>query len=144
MILGEKLWEGKGKTLAMTVKDVGLEGARLEFTWVAKLIGAGKAKGYDVTLTVTGSKTADFLGAGPTTGQGVFFTKDGDMVMIKSSGYGTPQHGKGKSVEIWSFIAAAQNLNWLNNTVAMVLIKGDDQWKEFSVKVSEWNTQQED
>lgn len=143
VILAEKLWEGKGKTLAMSVKEVSLEGAHIEFTWTAKLTGAGKAKGYDVNITVTGSKTADFLGAGPTTGQGVFFTRDGDMVMVKSSGYGIPQKGKGKSVEVWSFIAAAQNLNWLNNIAAMVLITGDDQWKEFNIKVSEWNTQQE-
>ena len=63
--------------------------------------------------------------------------------MVKSfSGYGRPRLGHGKSIEIWSFIAVAQNLNWLNSTVALVTIEGNDQWKEFDVTINEWNTTQ--
>ena len=126
----------KGKTLTMAVKNVSVDGATLEYTWMAKL------KGLDIALTFTGTKVADSLGAGATVGQGVFFTKEGDMVMVKSFGYGRPKQGQGKSIEIWSFIAVSQNLNWLNSTITVVTIEGDDQWKEFDVTINEWNTPQ--
>ncbi len=140
MLLGEKLWEGTGKTQTMTTKDTNPNGATFEYTWIAKLKGMGKAKTIDITLSFTGTKTADFFGAGPTTGDGVFFTKDGNMVAVKSSGYGKPQSGKGKSIEIWSFTATAQALSWLNSTIAIVTIQGDDQWKQFNLTISEWNS----
>ncbi len=139
MFLGNKLWDGNGKTLSMSVKNSSLNDNLFEFTWVAKLNGVGKAAGLNVTLYFTATKTADFVGAGPTVGQGAFFTKEGNMVSVKSSGYGRPAAGHGRAVEIWSFSAQADSLKWLNKTVALVIIEGDDQWKDFKVTVTEWD-----
>ncbi len=136
MFLAEKLWEGSGKTLSMVVKDVGVEGPKIEFNWTGKLKGVGKAAGIDVTISFTGLKVADGLGGGPTSGQGIFFTKKGYGVAVKSSGYGRPNSGRGKSIEIWSFAASTQDLAWLNTTAALVTIEGDDRWKEFTIEIT--------
>lgn len=139
MAIGEKLWEGSGKTQVMTVQDVNADGVTVEFTWSGDLKGVGKAKGVDGTIVFTGRKLATIVGPGKgsTKGQGIFFAKGG-MVAIKGSGYGNPKWESSKSVEIWSFIAASRKLNWLNDTVALVTQEGDPSWKEFKITISEW------
>ncbi len=137
--IGEKLWEGSGKTQVMTVQDVSADGVTVEFTWSGELKGVGKAKGVDGTITFTGRKLATISGPGKgsTKGQGIFFAKGG-LVAIKSTGYGNPKWENTKSVEIWNFITASHKLNWLNDTVAIVTQEGDPSWKEFAVTISEW------
>ncbi len=44
MVLGEKLWEGKAKTMIMTIKGINMEGVMYEFTWAADVKGSGKAR----------------------------------------------------------------------------------------------------
>lgn len=123
----------------MTVKEKNVNGATFEFTWASKLKGFGKAQALNVGLFFTASKTADFYGAGPTVGQGAFFTKKGQMVTVQSSGYGKPYAGKGRAIEIWCFSTQAEELQWLNSVVAVVSIEGDDKWSEFTLIVNEWN-----
>ena len=141
MVIGEKLWEGKGKTQVMTVEDITAEGATLCYTWTADLKGTGKAAGMDGTITFTGTKISPLSGGGSgnTKGQGIFFTEQGgDMAVIKSTGYGNPRWKKTKSVEIWNFMTASKKLNWLNSLVAIVTQEGDSAWKEFIVTLNEW------
>lgn len=141
MFSGDTLWEGKGKTHSMIVKEARENGGTLEFTYSATLTGHGKAEGLNVTLTFTGSKIANLLGAGSTTGQGVFFSKEGNMVSVKSVGYGKPRRGRARSIEIWTFNASTEKLKWLNNIVATVSIDGDDQWKNFTLTINEWDSE---
>ena len=54
MVIGEKLWEGKGKGGAGFIKSVGMEGVTSMYTWTAQMKGMGKAKGVDCNLNVTG------------------------------------------------------------------------------------------
>ena len=54
MAIGEKLWEGKGKSGAGFIKSVGMEGVTSIYTWTAQMKGMGKAKGVDCNLNVTG------------------------------------------------------------------------------------------
>ncbi len=54
MAIGEKLWEGKGKSGASFIKSVGMEGVTSMYTWTAQMKGMGKAKGVDCNLNVTG------------------------------------------------------------------------------------------
>jgi hypothetical protein len=75
VFFGDNLWEGKGKTHSLIVKEARENGGTLEFNYSANLTGHGKAEGLNVTLTFTGLKTANSLGAGPTTGQAYFFLK---------------------------------------------------------------------
>ncbi len=139
MGIGSKLWEGKGKTQIMIVKDVNAEGATVEFTWNGELTGIGQAKGIDGIIVFTGRKIAPLtgLGKGTTTGQGLFFTGK-DMVAVKSSGYGNPKWKKIKSVELWNFVTSSQKLSWINDVIAVVTQEGDPAWKEFTVSINEW------
>ncbi len=139
MGIGEKLWEGNGKTQVMTVQDVNADGVTVEFTWSGDIVGEGKAKGVDGTVVFTGRKLATISGPGKgsTKGQGILFAKGG-LVAIKSTGYGNPKWENTKSVEIWNFITASHKLNWLNDTVAIVTQEGDPSWKEFKVTIREW------
>ena len=54
MAIGEKLWEGKGKSGASFIKSVGMDGVTSVYTWTAQMKGMGKAKGVDCNLNVTG------------------------------------------------------------------------------------------
>ncbi len=139
MGIGEKLWEGNGKTQTMTVQDVTADGIKVEFTWEGDLTGVGKAKDVNGTVIFTGRKLATLKGPGKgsTIGNGILFVKGG-MVAIKSTGYGNPKWDKNTSVEIWSFIAKSRKLSWLNDTVAIVTQEGDPSWKEFKVTINEW------
>ncbi len=139
MGIGDKLWEGHGKTQVMTVQNVSADGVTVEFTWYGDIKGVGKAKGVDGTVVFTSRKLASLVGPGKgsTIGQGILFARGG-MVAIKSTGYGNPKWEDIKSVEIWNFIAASKKLHWLNDTVAIVTTEGDPSWKEFQITISEW------
>ena len=122
MVIGEKLWEGTGKTQIMIVQNVNADGVTIEFTWNGDIKGVAPIAGP---------------GKGSTTGQGILFAVGG-LVAIKSTGYGNPKWEDTKSVEIWNFITASHKLSWLNDTVAIVTQEGDPSWKEFKVTISEW------
>lgn len=138
MVLGEKIWEGKAKTLGTAIRAVGADGVTLEYTWTGQLKGAGRAKGADAGLTFTGTVLMGPTGAGPSHGQGILNAMTGDMVIIKGSGYGWNEAGKGKGGGIWSFMAMSPKLNWINNVVAIITQEGDPQWMEFDVAIHEW------
>jgi hypothetical protein len=60
MVIGEKLWEGKGKSGASFIKSIDMSGVTSMYTWTAQMKGMGKAKGIDCSLNVTGvSMTPD-------------------------------------------------------------------------------------
>jgi hypothetical protein len=44
MVLGEKLWEGKGKYGTLAIKGVGPEGTKMEGTISFPIKGVGRAK----------------------------------------------------------------------------------------------------
>ena len=138
MAIGEKLWEGKAKTMGMAIKGATAEGVMLEYTWSAQLKGMGKAKGVDGQVMFTGNTVISPTGGGGTIGTGIFTTMTGDMAVIKGTGYGKPETGKGKGVGIWSFMTMSPNLSWMNTTVALTTQEGDAQWMEFDVVVWEW------
>ena len=138
MVIGEKLWEGKAKTMGMSIKGANADGVMLEYTWMAQLKGMGKAMGVDGQVLFTGNTMISPTGGGTTMGTGMFTTMTGDMAVIKGSGYGKPEMGKGKGLGIWSFMTMSQKLNWMNMTVALTTQEGDAQWSEFDVVVWEW------
>jgi hypothetical protein len=138
MVIGEKLWEGKAKTMGMAIKGANADGVMLEYTWMAQLKGMGKAQGVDGQVIFTGNTIISPTGGGNTMGTGLFTTMTGDMAVIKGSGYGKPEAGKGKGLGIWSFMTMSQKLNWMNMTVTLTTQEGDAQWMEFDVVVWEW------
>lgn len=138
MVLGEKLWEGKGKTTGTTIKAVGADGVTLEYTWTAQLKGMGKAKGADAAVTFSAIVLMGPSGSGLSRGQGILNTMTGDMVAIKGAGHGKNEAGKSKGVGLWSFMTMSAKLGWLNNVVAIITQEGDPQWMEFDMAIHEW------
>jgi hypothetical protein len=58
MVLGEKLWEGKGKSAGSGfIKSIDMEGVTSVYTWTAQVKGVGRAKELDVNFNVTGMST---------------------------------------------------------------------------------------
>jgi hypothetical protein len=44
MAIGEKLWEGKAKTMGMTIKGAHADGVMIEYTWMHSLKVRAKQK----------------------------------------------------------------------------------------------------
>src|SRR5271157_5359523 len=120
MAIGEKLWEGKGKSQTTTIKAVEADGVVIMATWTAQLKGMGKAKGMDGQVTFSGKIKMGPNGAGVSMGQGIFATMTGDMAVVKGYGYGKPVMDKAKSVGIWTFMSMSPKLAWVNDTLALV------------------------
>lgn len=138
MVIGEKLWEGKAKTMGMAIKGANADGVSMEYTWMAQVKGMGKAKGMDGNILFTGMTTISPTGGGGSSGTGLLTTMTGDMAVIKGSGYGKPEGGKGKGVALWNFMTMSQKLAWINMTVAISTQEGDPMWQEFDLVVWEW------
>src|SRR5208283_5687721 len=83
MVIGEKLWEGKGKSGAGFIKSVGMDGVVSIFTFTAQMMGMGKAKGVDCNLNVTGKSMMPPKGIGWSKDQGMLITITGDIGKVK-------------------------------------------------------------
>ena len=127
MAIGEKLWEGPGKSQTTIIKSVEGDGVYIMATWTTLLKGMGKAKGVDGQVTFSGKIKMGPNGAGISMGQGIFRTMTGDMAMVKGYGYGKPVKDKAKSVGIWTFMSMSPKLAWVNDTLALVTLEGDPQ-----------------
>ena len=54
MVLGQKLFEGKGKSGAGFIKSVGMDGVSQIYSWTAQVKGVGgQAKGLECFIAVT-------------------------------------------------------------------------------------------
>jgi len=140
MVIGEKLWEGKGKSGASFIKSVGMEGVTSMYTWTAQMKGMGKAMGVDANLNVTGFSMTPPKGLGSSKDQGMLMTMMGDMAVLK--GYDLMKMTMGRnptSVGLWSFMTMSEKLAWLNETIALVTFEAlDPMWMEISVTIWEW------
>ena len=94
MVIGEKLWEGKAKTMSTAVKRTHANGVKLEYTWMVQLKGMAKAKGFDGQVLFTGNIVISPTGEAGTLGTGLFTIMTGDMAVFKGSGYGRPEETK--------------------------------------------------
>lgn len=138
MAIGEKLWEGKGKYGTPAIRAVNADGLSIEGTLMAQVKGLGRAKGIDGAVTFTTMILMAPNGAGWSHGQGMFNAVTGDMAVMKGSGIGKVENGKGKVVALMSFMTMSPKLNWLNNLVAVVTQEGDPMWQEFDITIHEW------
>lgn len=141
MVLGQKLWEGKGKSVGQgLIKSVGPDSITSEFTWVAELKGMGCAEGLDGNISVTAVGVTPFKGIGKTSDQGIFMMSTGDMCVLKGfdlmkmSGGGNPS-----AVGLWSFMAQSEKIGWMNDLIALVDFQAlDPMWMEVNITIYEW------
>jgi hypothetical protein len=137
--LGQKLFEGKGKSGSSFIKDVSLEGVRQIYSWSAQVQGAGRAAGVDCFITVTAKGMTPPKGLGAAKDQGIFRTSTGEMGTVKGFDIAKMVAGKNTSVGLWTFRTMSDSLAWLNDTIAIVTFEGlDPMWQEFKMEIWEW------
>ena len=141
MVLGEKLWEGKGKSSGEgSIKSIGVEGVTSEYSWTAQVKGLGQAKGIDGNIHVTAIGMMPQKGVATEADQGTFMTMTGDMGIIK--GYGLmkmTRSNKPSAVGLWSFMTMSEKLSWMNDVIAIVTFEAlDPMWTEFNIAIHEW------
>jgi len=140
LAIGEKLWEGKGKSGPGFIKDISMEGVTSLYTWTAQMKGMGKAMGVDGNLNVTGMSMSPPKGLAWSKSQGMLMTMKGDMAVVKGHDIMKMTMGKNPTaVGIWSFMTMSENLAWLNDTITLVTFEAlDPMWTEINVAIWEW------
>jgi hypothetical protein len=140
MAIGEKLWEGKGKSGAGFIKSVGMDGVTSVYTWTAQMKGMGKAKGVDLNLNVTGMSMAPPKGVAWSKDQGQMMSMTGDMGILKGVSLMKMVMGQNPtSVGLWTFMTMSEKLGWLNDTIAVVTFEATDpMWTELNITIWEW------
>jgi len=141
MALGEKLWEGKGKSSGPGfIKSITMEGVKSVYSWTAQVKGMGRAKGADGNIHVTATGLMPPKGVAAEKDQGTFMTIGGDMGVIK--GFGLMKimmGGKPSAVGLWSFMTMSEKLKWINEVIAIATFEAlDPMWMEFNITIYEW------
>jgi len=136
MVVGEKMWEEKGKIIGISVKSIDTEGAHMEETFTSEVKGLGRApSGRNIgTMNVTQRTGGTFNG----TGQGYFTSLEGDSVVWKLYFYGKPEAGKNKTLFLVQFFTASQKLAWMNGVIAIGESITDPKTMEVSGTGYEW------
>ncbi len=140
MVLGEKLWEGKGKSDGPGfIKYVGTEGVASMYSWSAQLKGMGRAKGVDINIHATGKSWMAPKGIGKAKDQAMFMTPSGDMGVIKGSALSKMVQNKPMAVGLWHFMTVSEKLSWMNDVIAVVSYEPvDPMWMELNLTIYEW------
>lgn len=140
MVLGEKLWEGKGKSAGPGfIKYVGMEGIVQMYSWNAQMKGLGRAKGMDLNLNATGKSMTPPKGIGKSKTQGMFMTVSGDMGVFKGFDLMKMAGTKPGAVGLYSFMTTSEKLGWMNDLIAVVTFEAlDPMWMELNIAVHEW------
>lgn len=136
MVLGEKLWEEKGKVIGMSVKSVGPEGIHLEQTFASEIKGLGRMpSGANMgTLDAIQGPDGGFSG----TGQGMFTSVDGDISTWKIYFFGKVEGAKNRSMGIVRFESASERISWMKGLVAWMEAVGDNKTGESTDTGYEW------
>ncbi len=141
MVLGEKIFEGKGKSTGPSyIKSINADGVVSMFAWTAQLKGMGKAKGVEATLNVTAESMTPPKGVAAAKDKAMLFTMAGDMAVAQGMDLMKMVPGaKPSSVGLWTFMTMSEKLSWLNDVIAVVTFEAQDpMWMEFNVAISEW------
>ena len=141
MVLGQKLWEGKGKSVGPGfIKSVEMEGIISEYTWMAEVKGMGCAEGLDGTINVTAISKTPPKGVGKARDQGIFMMTTGDMCVLKGFDLMKMTAGSNPSaVGLYSFMTKSEKIGWMNDLIALVTFEAlDPMWMETTITIYEW------
>jgi hypothetical protein len=136
LVLGEKLWEEKGKMTGVSVKSVGSEGVHMEETFASEFKGIGRFPSGRNMGTINIVVRPDGHSSGKA--QGICTTQNGDMMVWKLFGLSKPEAGKDKSVAIIQLMTTSQKLSWMNGLLVVYESIGDMKTMEFSGTGYEW------
>lgn len=138
-LLGQKLFEGKGKAGPSFLKSVSSEGVKQMYAWTAMVKGMGRAQGAECFITVTAKGNTPPKGLGVAKDIGIFRTSTGEMGTIKGFDVAKMMGDKPMSLGLWTFMTMSDKLSWLNDVIAIVTFEGlDPMWQEFNIAIYEW------
>jgi hypothetical protein len=140
MVLGEKLWEGKGKSDGPGfINYAGAEGVDSMYSWSAQLTGVGRAKGVDINIHATGKSWMAPKSVGKAKDQGVFMTANGDMGVLKGFALSKITQNMPMAVGLWYFMTSSEKLGWMNDIIAVASYEPlDPMWMELNLTIYEW------
>ncbi len=140
MVLGEKLWEGKGKSDGPGfIQYAGWEGVASKYSWSAQLKGMGRAKGVDLNIHATGKSWMAPKGVGKAKDQAMFTTASGEMGVLKGWALSKMSQNKPIAVSLWTFMTVSEKLGWMNDVIAVASYEPvDPMWMELNLTVYEW------
>jgi hypothetical protein len=141
MVLGQKLWEGKAKSVGTgLIKSVGMEGVTSEYSWTAEVKGMGCAEGLDGRLNVTAVGLIAPKGVGKSNDQGIFMMTNGEMCVLKGHDLSKMMAGGNPSgVGLWTFMTMSEKIGWMNDLIALVTLESlDPMWMESNITIYEW------
>jgi hypothetical protein len=141
MVLGEKLFEGKGKSTGPSfIKSIGMDGIKSMYTWTAQVKGMGRAKGADLNINVTAKSMMPPKGVAASKDQGMFMTAAGDTGVLRGVDLmKMTMTEKPSSVGLWTFMTMSEKLGWMNDLIALVTFEAlDPMWQQFNISIHEW------
>jgi len=140
MAIGEKLWEGKGKSGAGFIKSIDMGGVKSVYTWTAQMKGMGKAKGVDCNINMTGMAMMPPKGMSMSKDQGMMMTMTGEMGVLKGMSLMKMTMGMNPtSLGLFSIMSMSEKLAWVNDTIFLVTFEAmDPMWSELNIAIWEW------
>jgi hypothetical protein len=141
LVIGEKIFEGKGKSEGPSyIESMNADGVTSMYAWSAQLKGIGKAQGVNATVNVTAKSMVPPKGVAASKDKAMLFTMTGDMAVVKGLDLMKMVPGTNpSSVGLWTFMTMSEKLGWLNDVIAVVTFEAlDPMWMEFNVTISEW------
>lgn len=138
-MLGDLLFEAKGKGTGTRVLGADAQGAKVEGSWMGQFWGKGSLAGVDGNEMGTGLSVARPDGVTESTGQMVWMTKQGEGITVKAMGLGTPA-GPTKMSDrgVLTFQTASPKLAWLNRAVGVYEVEYDLATQEYTAKTWQW------
>lgn len=138
-MLGDLIWEAKGKMTGIRVLGSDAQGTKMEQSWAGTGQGKGALAGVDGNETGTAISVWRPDGIVEAEGQLLTMTIQGDAVVVKAKGLTLPTgptrlSGRGM-VTFWS---ASPKLSWLNKTVGIYEVEIDQATQEYTTRVWQW------
>lgn len=143
MVLGQKLWEGTGKSNGVgLIKSVKMDSITSEYSWTAQVKGMGCAEGLDGIINVTAISETYPKGIGKANDQGIFMMTNGEMCVLKGSDrLKMASGGNPAAVGLWTFMTHSEKLSWMNDLIAVAVFEAKDpMWMESNITIYEWRT----
>ncbi len=84
MVLGQKFFEGKGKSAGPSfIKEISMEGIVSMYSYQAQLKGLGRAEGIQANLNVTAKSMTPPKGVAAAKDKGILMTVTGEMCVMR-------------------------------------------------------------
>ncbi len=137
-MLGEKIYEMKGKVLGQRVLPSDPEGPRMEVTFGGPLEGHGRMASLKGTVTATYVAVASPDGTFYGNGQAIVMSSQGERFTIKGDAVGQIAAGKVSYRGGATFRSSSTTLKWLNRVYGVFEYDQDLKTEEVIFTCYEW------